>query len=201
MVRIVIALLSVLALSAPCGAEPSSIAFAGERFVRKHEQQNARAGIVEFVPGDESMDGWTRLVGFHMFWDNRASPAEAAAALGRLADQRYPGAKSRVLAKGAEALVEFFARAPNSNVVEFNVFKYGRGPDVRGIVAFQYARRVRELAPKDIRRLALRWIEEAAQFDLNVARAAFKVPARSSMRRRPGVNGSRGSAFGLRGGR
>jgi hypothetical protein len=80
--------------------------------------------------------------------------------------------------KGAEALVDFVAKAPNSDVLEFNVFKYGRAPDGRGIVAFQFARRFRGLDPEDVRTLCERWIAEAAGFDLKIASAALKGTAR-----------------------
>ena len=176
MVRIALALLSLLASAATAAAAPASIVFDGEEFVRKHEQQNAKAGIVEFVPAGESLDGWTQLVGFHMFWDNRASPKQAGETLTRLTEKRYPGSMSRLRTKGDEALVDFVLKAPNSDTVECNIFKYGRGPGGRGIVAFQYARRFRGLEPQDVRVLCGRWMAETARFDLDVARAAFQSP-------------------------
>jgi hypothetical protein len=175
MVRIAFALLSLLA-SIAAAAAPASIVFGGEELVRKHEQQNAKAGIVEFVPAGESLDGWTQLVGFHMFWENRASPKQAGETLTRLTERRYPGSMSRLRTKGDEALVDFVLKAPNGDVVECNVFKYGRGPGGRGIVAFQYARRFRGFDPQDVRVLCGQWMAEAARFDLNLARVAFQSP-------------------------
>ena len=178
MVRTAVALLWLLAAAAAALAPPASLSFGGDRLVRKHEQSNARAGIVEFVPADETLDGWTRLVGFFVFWDNPGSPKQAGETLTRLNEERYPGSMSRLRTKGDEALVDFVLKAPNSDVVECNIFKYGRGPSGRGIVAFQYARRFRGLDPGDVRTLCGRYIGEAAQFDLDVARAAFKAPAK-----------------------
>lgn len=177
MLRIVLALLCLLAALAPARAQTPTIAFGGDELVRKHEQANAQAGIVEFVPADESIDGWTRLVGLHMFWDHPGSPSEAAAALAQTAEQNYPGTKPRLGGEGSESLVDFVIAAPGGEFVEFNVFKYARGPDGRGIVAFQYARRFRGLAAEDVRRLGARWIAEAARFDMNFVRAAFRRPA------------------------
>jgi hypothetical protein len=178
MVRTTLALLSLAASIAFAWAQPASITFGGKELVRKHAQTNAKAGIVEFVPAGESLDGWTQLAGFFMFWENQASPKEAGATLTRLTEQRHPGSMSRLRTKGDEALVDFVLKAPNSDTVECNVFKYGRGPGGRGIVAFQYARRFRGLDPKDVRVLCGRWMGEAAQFNLDVARAAFKSPAK-----------------------
>ncbi|HEX8664421.1 MAG TPA: hypothetical protein VF744_10370 [Beijerinckiaceae bacterium] len=177
MVRIALALLSLLTPVAIAAAAPASIVFDGEELVRKHEQANAKAGIVEFVPAGESLDGWTQLVGFHAFFDNPGSPKQAGETLTRLTEKRYPGSMSRLRTKGDEALVDFVLKVPNGDVVECNVFKYGRGPGGRGIVAFQYARRFRGFDPQDARVLCGRWMAETARFDLSLVRAAFKGPA------------------------
>lgn len=180
MLKALAACVALLA-SVAAQAEPASLAFAGDRYVRKHEQGNARASIIEFVPGDESIDGWTRLVGFHGLWDNDSTAAQAAATLARLTEQRYPNAKPRVRSKGAEALVDFVVAPLGGDLVEFNVFKYGRGPGGRGIVAFQFAHRFRGLDPDDVRVLCARWVAEAARFDLKAVGAALTAKARFSL--------------------
>ena len=178
MLKIAFALLALLSSPTAAGAQ-ATLTFGGEPYVRKHEQMNEKAAIIEFVPAEETLEDWTRLVGFHGFWHNKDTAAEAAQTLARLAAERYPdGAKPRVRSKGAEALVDFVAKAPNSDVLEFNVFKYGRAPDGRGIVAFQFARRFRGLDPEDVRTLCGRSIAEAAGFDLKIASAALKGSAR-----------------------
>ena len=182
MLRIAAALLAFLSSLAVAGAQPSTLAFGGEQYVRKHEQSNEKAAILEFVPAGESLEGWTKLVGFHGFWDNMGTAADAAHVLAGLARRQYPGGPApRVRTKGAEALVDFVAKAPNSEVVEFNVFKYGRAADGRGVVAFQFARRFRGLAPEEVRTLAAGSIAEAAGFDLKIVNAALKRLARPAM--------------------
>lgn len=176
MPRIAVALLCLFAATASARAQAPSIAFGGDELVRKHEQANAEAAIVEYVPAGEPLEAWTRLVGLHMFREHPGSPADAAAALARLAERSYPGSKPRIRSEGAEAVVDFAIAAPGGGFVEFNVFKYARGPDGRGIVAFQYARRLRGLDPEEVRRRAAGWIAEAARFDMDVARAAFRRP-------------------------
>lgn len=176
MPRIAVALLCLCAAIVSARAQAPTIAFGGDELLRKHEQANAQAAIVEYVPAGESLEDWTRLVGLHMFREHPGSPADAAAALARLAERSYPGSKPRIRSEGSEAVIDFTVAAPGGEFVEFNVFKYARGPDGRGIVAFQYARRFRGLDPEEVRRRAAAWIAEAARFDMNVARAAFRPP-------------------------
>jgi hypothetical protein len=168
---------SALALAALVGslmlarAEPPFV-FRGEAFVQKYASGNDKARLVEFVPPNESLEGWTKLIGYRAIFDNPQSPAEAAAILAEIAQQRYAGAKPRVSAKGAEAVVEFVAKAGDSDVVEFNVFKYAPGHDGRGIVSFQYAQRFRGLHADAARALGARSVAEAAAFDMSRVRAA-----------------------------
>ena len=167
-----IAVALALLVSTSAASAQATLTFRDEAFVRKHEAANARGGLVEFVPPDETLENWTQLVGYRAFFDNTQSAAQAAAAIGRLASQRYPGAKPRLLTKGNEAIVEFVLVAPNG-VTEFNVFKYAPGPDGRGVVSLQYARRFRGLDPDDVRVFCARWVNEAAGFDMNAVRSAL----------------------------
>jgi hypothetical protein len=185
MLKIAAALLSFLALAAAALAEPASLSFGGDRFVEKYARSGPQAAIIEFVPPDQTLDNWTSLVGFRGLWESKGTAADAAAALARVTGERYPASKPRILAKGAEAMVVFVAAPPNDDLVEFNVFKYGRAPDGRGIVSFQYARRFRGLDPEDVRRLGQRWVSEAATFDLGIVHAALRAPSRLSLARRP----------------
>src|SRR3954453_4879687 len=146
MLKIAAALGSSLPLAAAALAEPASLSFGGDRLVEKYARSGPQAAIIEFVPPDQTLDSWTSLVGFRGLWENKGTAADAAAALARVTSERYPASTPRILAKGAEAMVVFVAAPPNGDLVEFNVFKYGRAPDGRGIVSFHYARRFRGLA-------------------------------------------------------
>ena len=171
MKRLIVALVGVV-LSAPLASAQTSITFRGDSFVRQHESLNANGGLLEFVPPGETVQNWTQLVGYRAMLDNSQSPVEAATIVGRLAAQRYPGAKPRVLTKGGEAMVDFVLVTPRG-LVELNVFKYARGPNGRGVVSLQYARRFRGLEPNDVRGFSERWINEAAGFDMNAVRKAL----------------------------
>jgi len=183
MLKLAAALLSFLALAAAALAEPASLSFGGGRLVEKYARSGPQAAIIEFVPPDQTLDSWTSLVGFRGLWESKGTAADAAAALALVTGERYPASKPRILAKGAEAMVVLVAAPPNDDLVEFNVFKYGRAPDCRGIVSFQYARRFRGLDPEDVRRLGQRWVSEAATFDLSIVHAALRAPSRLSLAR------------------
>src|SRR5829696_2251050 len=129
MLKLAAALLSFLALAAAALAEPASLSFGGGRLVEKYARSGPQAAIIEFVPPDQTLDSWTSLVGFRGLWESKGTAADAAAALALVTGERYPASKPRILAKGAEAMVVFVAAPPNDDLVEFNVFKYGRAPE------------------------------------------------------------------------
>jgi hypothetical protein len=167
--RTVLALAAAVAGLTPARAEPTLV-FRGETFVQRYESGNDKARLAEFVPPGETLQTWTKLIGYRAVFDSVQSPTDAAAVVGKLAQQRYAGAKPRVMVNGTEALVEFVAKAPNSNVIEYNVFKYAPGQDGRGIVSFQYAQRFRGLDPDDARARGGEALEEAAAFDMTRVR-------------------------------
>ena len=167
--KVAVALAILVATVSSARAE--SLVFRGDEFVRKYESGNDKARLVEFIPPNENLQNWTKLIGYRAVFDSRQTPAEAAAVVGALASQRYGGAKPRVLTKGDEAIVEFVAKAPGSDVVEYNVFKYAPGEGGRGIVSFQYAHRFRGLDPDGARELGARWVADAAAYDMSRVRA------------------------------
>src|SRR5215217_973603 len=171
MLKIAAALLSFLALAAAALAEPASLSFGGDRLVEEYARSGPQAAIIEFVPPDQTLDSWTSLVGFRGLWESKGTAADAAAALALVTGERYPASKPRILAKGAAAMVVFVAAPPNDDLVEFTVFKYGRAPDGRGIVSFQYARRFRGSTRRMSVASASAGVSEAATFDLSIVHA------------------------------
>jgi hypothetical protein len=171
MKNVIAAALGLFLSSAIANAQPA-IDFLGEQFVRRHEKISDRAGLIEFVPAGETLQNWTKLVGFRAFLDSQQSAAAAAKIVVQLAQQRYPNAAVRVLSKGTEAIAEFVISTP-SGLVEFNAFKYGPAPGGRGLVSVQYARRFQGLDPADVRRLGGPWTRAVAEFDLEAVRTAL----------------------------
>jgi hypothetical protein len=172
MMRGAITLVALLASVVLAHAEPSLV-FRGDQFVPKYRSGNDQARLIEFVPPNETVENWTQLIGYRAIFESPQSARQAAAAIASAAQGRYPGAKPNVRAKGDEALVDFVATPPGGEYVEFNVFKYAPGKDGRGVVSFQYARRVRGVAPEDVRALGAAWVSEAASFDMNRVRASL----------------------------
>src|SRR3954462_2624154 len=118
MMKLAAALLSFLALAAAALAEPASLSFGGDRLVEKYARSGPQAGIIEFVPPDQTLDNWTTLVGFRGLWESKGTAADAADARGLLADERYPPSKPPTLAQGAAGVVVFVAAPPNDDLVE-----------------------------------------------------------------------------------
>ncbi len=164
-----IAVAFALLMSISAASAQATLTFRGESFVRKHEALNERGGLVEFVPPDQTLENWTQLVAYRAFFDSKQTIPQAAATVGRLAAQRYPGAKPRLLTEGNEAMVDFVLVAPNG-MIEFNVFKYAPGPRGSGVVSLQYARRFRGVDPDDVRVLCAQWVNEVANFEMNAVR-------------------------------
>jgi hypothetical protein len=168
-----ITLASVLLLS-QASAAPSlgSLRFVGDPLIAKYDSLGAQGGLIEFVPPHETVEDWTRLVGYRAFLDSRQSAAEAADALARQARQRYPAAKVTTYARRSESIVEF-SLITSDGTIEYNVFRYAVGPGGRGLVSLQYARRLRGSDTDTMPAEAARWATEIARFDMNRVRAAF----------------------------
>jgi hypothetical protein len=77
--------------------------------------------------------------------------------------------------KTGEAIVDFLTWAPDSDVMEFNVFKYARAANGAGLIALQYAQRFKadNLDVADFRALRQHSVEEMARTDVKPAREFF----------------------------
>lgn len=172
------ALALVLSLAqADAAPSVSSLTFVGKPLVAKHGSLGAEGGLIEFVPANETVENWTRLVGYRAFLDSRQTPYEAADALAREARRRYPNdvypeSVIRAYEGRGEALAEFSIVTPQGTI-EYNVFRYAVGPGGRGLVSLQYARRFRGNEATKMPKEAARWAHEVARFDMNRVRDAF----------------------------
>ena len=174
--RRVAALLILLGAAALAHADAPTFTFGGETYLKKFEAQGlAPNAQVEFGLASESLEGWTRLVTLHSFAQGGNDAGRAAAALANLVRENYKGAPLRLMtsAQSAEAIIDFLISAPNSDVMEFNVFKYAPAGD--GLIAFQFARRIRfgEVDGAALREIRERAVSEVAQYDMAPVRAFF----------------------------
>jgi len=179
MTKITLAALVVVLSLGQAGAAPSagSLTFVGDTLVAKYDSLGAGGGLIEFVPADEAIENWTRLVGYRAFLDTQQSAAEAAAALARQTRQlyprdSYPDTKITVYGRGAESIVEI-SLVKHDATIEYNVFRYASGSGGRGLVSLQYARRLRGSETGTMSGQAARWAKQVAEFDMNRVRAAF----------------------------
>jgi len=168
------ALLLLLCSANFAAAEPASFAFGGETFVKKFEVKGRSPNAqVEFGLAGEPIESWTKLVTLHAFTQNGNDAQRAAATLANLVRERYKGAPSRVVTnpKTAEAIIDFLIPVPNSELMEFNVFKYT--PAGNELVALQFARRVKlgEIDATALRAIRERAVNEIAQYDMAPVKA------------------------------
>jgi len=174
MTRLVTLLLLLVALSC-AHAQPASFDFGGERFVKKFDASKPPNSQIEFGLPDEPIEAWTRLVTVHAFPNGGNDAARAAANLANLIKQRFPGATYKVIGnpKTSEAIIDFLLPVPNSDTMEFNVFKYA--PAGNGLVALQYARRVKlgEIDGTELREIRERAINEMANYAMAPVNAYF----------------------------
>jgi hypothetical protein len=111
----------------------------------------------------------------HAFPNGGNDAMRAAANLANLIRQRYPTAKYKVIdnPKTSEAIIDFLLAVPKREMMEFNVFKYT--PDGNGLVALQFARRVKlgEIDAEELSGIRQRAIKEVAAYEMGPVKAYF----------------------------
>src|SRR2546426_11631351 len=69
-------------------AGTSAVDFGGERFVRQYDGPHKSGMLTEFVRANETVDNWTKLIGFHSYPRSGNDALRAAASLGQVLRQR-----------------------------------------------------------------------------------------------------------------
>src|SRR5262249_51045888 len=132
-------------------ADTPPVEFDGERYTLNFEDQATLAngdsgnGIAEFTLPGETVEDWSKLFAFHAYPQMGDDPAAAVEAVGKAVKENNKDANYAIVTndKTGEAMIDFLTWEPDSDVMEFNVFKYARAADGRGLVAMQYAQHVR----------------------------------------------------------
>ncbi len=170
--------------SVSCGlAEVPMIDFGGQKY---HLDYQDRAklpnggfgnGVAEFTLPGETVNDWTKLFAFHSYPEAGDNPGLAAATLGKVVKEVNKDANFALTEdpKTGEAIVDFLTWAPDSDVMEFNVFKYARAANGAGLIALQYAQRLKaaDMDVADFRALRQRSVEEMARTNVAPAREFF----------------------------
>lgn len=181
--RSVFGLLCVLP-SAALWAQPSVFRFDGEDYAQQFVDAPTNGDrLVEFVRPTENLNNWTRLVGLRYqqmpFLDN--DPMAAALQLEKVVMKANPQARTRVISNEAktDAAIDFLTWTDGQDVMEFNVFRYVKSPDGRGLVSLQVAHRFHSGQPQvaeKLRATRMSWVRQVVQYDMGSVTKAVLAP-------------------------
>ena len=193
--RIVLALLCLLAANAFARAEAPTVDFGGQRYHLAYEDQaklpsgEPGDGIAEFTLEGETVDSWTKLFAFFAYPESGDDPTLAAATLGKVVKEVNKDANFVLMENPdtGEAIIDFLTWLPGSEVMEFNVFKYARAQYGPGLVALQFAQRFKmsDLDVKDFRAMRERSVAEMGRIDVAPARDYFASRIKTMSRHEP----------------
>jgi hypothetical protein len=160
-------------------AQGHAITFDGQAYVKKYEAEQAHDRFTEFGLDGETLDTWTKLVTFHSFPQSGNDAKLEAGNLIKFIRQRDPAVRFGLIENPLtkEAIVDFLLSPKDSEIVEFNVFKYAPAPDGVGLIAAQYNFRFKlgEVDGEEMKKIRQRAIDEMAKFDMAAVRAHFEM--------------------------
>lgn len=132
----------LLGLGQLTAGTPEEMKFNGLVFKKAFSDTSSAGPFSEYLPKGQSLDSWTKLMGFYYFPALR-DPKDAAQTLARVVKEQNPDAQSGVIYNETtnEAVVDFVTWPQDQSDVEFNVWKYKKNPDGKGLIALQYAER------------------------------------------------------------
>jgi hypothetical protein len=164
-------------------ADTPAVVFGDDRFTLAFEDQamlhdgEAGDGIAEFTLAGETVDDWSKLFAFHAYPEMGDDPLAAVETVGKVVKETNKDANYAIVTndKTGEAIIDFLTWTPESDVMEFNVFKYARSADRRGLVAMQYAQHIKlgEIDVEGMRALRQRTVDEMATEDITQAQDYF----------------------------
>jgi hypothetical protein len=139
--------------------------------------------LVEFVRPAENLNNWTRLVGLRYqqmpFLGN--DPVAAALRLEQVVMKANPQARTNVMSNEArtDATIDFLTWTDARDIMEFNVFRYVKSPDGRGLISLQVAQRVDSRQPQVaqmLRATRASWVRQVVQHDMGLVTRAVLAP-------------------------
>jgi hypothetical protein len=173
----------VASFSVALAAEAPTVEFNGQRFTLGYEDQASLPdgqpgnGLAEFTLPGETVDGWSKLFAYYSYPEMGDDPTAAVEAVGKAVKETNKDANFAIVVneKTGEAIIDFLTWTPGSDVMEFNVFKYARAADGRGLVAMQYAQHVKadDTSVEDMRELRATSVADMAATDMSQAQQYF----------------------------
>jgi hypothetical protein len=178
--RVAVAMLAWVTLA---HAEAPTVEFAGDRYTLNFEdrgqQENGSPGdgVAEFTLPGETVNDWSKLFAYHAYPAMGDDPVAAVKMVGKVVKETNKDANFAIVEneKTGEAIIDFLTWAPESDVMEFNVFKYARAADGKGLIAMQYAQRIKlgDLDVEGMRALRTRSVQDMADTAISQAQAYF----------------------------
>lgn len=193
--RVVITLFILLASMSLARAEPLTVDFGGQQYTLNFEQHaklpdgRRGDGIAEFTLAGETVDDWTKLFAYHAYPEAGDDPVLAVKTLGKIVKENNKDANYAIIEdeKTGEAIIDFLTWAPDSDIMEFNVFKYARAENGPGLVALQYAQHIKlgDLDVEGMRALRAKSVEYMADTNIALARDYFAGKLKKSSAAEP----------------
>jgi hypothetical protein len=177
---LIVALLASFSLAR---ADTPSVEFDGQRYTLNFEEQGTQPdgepgdAIAEFTLAGETVQNWSKLFAYYAYPGMGDDPVAAVQALGNAVKEKNKDANFAMIGneeKGV-AIIDFLTWEPESDIMEFNVFKYTRAADGRGLIAMQYAQHIKlgEMDVEGIKALRVRAVVDMAATDMAPAQAYF----------------------------
>jgi hypothetical protein len=183
--------LCLLAAATLARAEGPTVEFDGQRYHLEYQDQSKLQdgkpgnGLAEFTLQGETVNDWTKLFAFYAFPASGDDPLGMAEAMGRETKEDNPDANYAVIEnkEKGDAIIDLLTWAPDSDVLEFNVFKYARADYGPGLVALQYAQRFKlaDISVEEFRALREHAVKAMAQADIAQARDYFAAKAKEQL--------------------
>ncbi len=172
------------------GGDRDFIEFDGARYQLSYEDQAPGEdglpgdGIAEFTIPGETLDDWSKLFAFHAYPQMGEDPLAATRMVGKVVKEKNKDASFAIVANEStgEAIIDFLTWEPESDILEFNVFKYARASDGLGLIAMQYAQHIKlgDIDVAGMRALRHRAVEVMGHTDISQAQAYFDYKRRYS---------------------
>ena len=181
--RLLSVAIAMLAWVSLARAEAPSIEFAGERYTLNFEDQAQQEdgspgdGLAEFTRPGETVNDWSKLFAYHAYPEMGDDPVAAVKMVGKVVKETNKDANFSIVEneETGEAIIDFLTWAPESDVMEFDVFKYARAADGKGLIAMQYAQHIKlgEIDVEGMRALRASSVQEMADTAISQAQAYF----------------------------
>jgi hypothetical protein len=144
-------LAALVATVALARADTPTVEFGGEHFTLNFEDQATQEdgsrgdGLAEFTLPGETVEDWSKLFAYHAYPEMGDDPMAAVQMVGKVVTETNKDANYAIVEnkKTGEAIIDFLTWTPESDVMEFNVFKYARAADGKGLIAMQFAQHVK----------------------------------------------------------